>query len=68
MGEETIKLYGGPRDGEVLGWLGRDTVEFPVLKREAAHVDFNAPNEPVTYETALYRRSLKTPSIFVFQP
>lgn len=68
MGEQRIKLYGGPRDGETLGWLGCDTVEFPVIKREPAHVDFSAPNEPVPCETALYRRSLKSPSIFVFQP
>ena len=65
MGEK-ISLYGGPRDSEVLEYGGGDTVEFPAAP---PMIDFSVQTtDPIRHETHIYRRSLRTPSIFVFQP
>jgi hypothetical protein len=68
MTEEKVTLYGGPRDSEVLEWRGGDTAEFPVYERMVVGYNFAAPNKPEPLKTALYRRSLRNRSIFVYQP
>jgi hypothetical protein len=68
MTTENIMLIGGPRDGETIEWHGGDLAEFPIFEKMVAGYDFGAKNVPVHLKTALYRRSLRRPSFFVFQP
>ena len=63
-----VKFYGGPRDGEVMDFAHGDIVQFPVYERGPINCDFGAKNEPVEFKTALYRRSLRDPNVFVYQP
>lgn len=63
---ESVTLVGGPFDGRGINWRGGDQIQMelgrPVL-------DFSVPTtEPVRYSYALYRRSLVTRHLFVFQP
>jgi hypothetical protein len=63
---ETVRLVGGPRDGQTLAINHGDTVEFPIA---APTLDFSVPTtDPWRHETALYVRSRRSPNLFVFQP
>ena len=70
MTAETITFFGGPRDGQSIGWRGGDTAEFPIMSPlEPASFAAVAPrNEPEKYERALYVRSRRSRHIFVYQP
>lgn len=68
---DTIKLIGGPRDGDSIEWDSGDVAELidvggipSIEPPELQRVSSRHPR-PVRY---LYRRSMVTPSIFVFQP
>jgi hypothetical protein len=62
----TVTFVGGPRDGQTMTFAHGDIVEFPAGPPQ---IDFSAPTvDPIRRDTYIYRRSLRTPSIFVFQP
>lgn len=68
--QETVTLVGGPCDGDAVTITGGDTVEF-VFKTELSSVSLlrEGGAAPALYgDRALYRRSLKTGRLFVFQP
>lgn len=61
-----VVLYGGPRDGETFDFAHGDIVELPA---GPPSLDFSVQTvDPVRYEKHTYRRSLRSPHIFVFQP
>jgi hypothetical protein len=63
---ETITLIGGPLDGQSGEWAGGgDTVEVNM----PAVLDFSVlTTDPFRCDKLIYRRSLRTRSLFVFQP
>jgi hypothetical protein len=60
-----VTFYGGPKDGQVMAFAHGDIVTF---QAGPPVIDFSVPTVEPIQETHLYRRSLKTPSIFVYQP
>ena len=63
---ENIVLQGGPADGRCMVWNGGD--ELHVASRPAV-IDFSVPTvDPVRFNEVVYRRSLVSRNIFVFQP
>lgn len=62
-----ITLSGGPYDGQTHTHANGDYIELSPLP--AATIDFSmSPVDPIRFETVLYRRSMRNPDIFVFQP
>ena len=69
MNYETIRLIGGPADGEVREWSGGDVFRmrylpdvFPFTKNGVQSIGFGE------VEHHEYRRSINDPSAFVHQP
>lgn len=64
-----VTLYGGPFDGKEVGWEGGDVIR---LSEPAKFVSVTArtPLDELTTKVDYveYRRSLRSPHIFVFQP
>jgi hypothetical protein len=61
-----IQLKGGPHDGTIIDWSGGDVATFPA---GPPILDFSVITvEPFREDVHIYRRSLKTPTIFVYQP
>lgn len=69
--EETVTLVGGPADGQRMRWRGGDVYEHygPLVPAGSlfASAGGHAPSRART-ERFYYRRSIVTPTIFVFQP
>jgi hypothetical protein len=64
---EVVRLQGGPRDGATYGWRGADEIRFSVLLPDGLSNAAVASNLAQS-EEYIYRRSLVTRHIFVFQP
>ncbi len=66
---ETIKLVGGPKDGETFGWDGGDwfyCVSMDAIPAPLAAVANDpVPNQPLQHHE--YRRSAANPSLFLYQ-
>jgi hypothetical protein len=62
-----VTFVGGPKDGLTMAFAHGDTVEFPSDLPPV--IDFSVQTvDPIRRETHLYRRSLRNPAIFVYQP
>ena len=64
MVTEQIRLVGGPRDGEVLEWCGRDVVLFHLVSVPTGLDNVIKPS----LASIEYRRSTRSVNLFVFQP
>jgi hypothetical protein len=66
MMAEKITLVGGDWDGSTIEWNGSDIIELidPPKLAAIAAVSRDQPQ----HGSSFYRRSIKTSSIFVFQP
>lgn len=63
---QTITLFGGPADGRNVQWAGD---EFFRVNLGAPVLDFSVGTvEPFRPHEAVYRRSVVTPSVYVYQP
>lgn len=63
---ETIILEGGPAHGKTMAWSGGDELHIEVTRPV---IDFSVPTcDPIRFDPAIYRRSLRSRSIFVYQP
>lgn len=61
-----VQLIGGPFDGQLVEWIGGDIIE---MWNRRSTLDFSVPTvEPIRRDVSIYRQSVKTPQIFVFQP
>lgn len=62
---EIITLIGGPADGHRIGWRGGDVFKLAPTPR----LDFSVQTvEPFSRDDHIYRRSLNTTNLFVYQP
>lgn len=61
-----VVLIGGPMDGREFTFAHGDTIAFPA---EPPQLDFSVQTvNPIRMNTHLYRRSLRSPNVFVYQP
>lgn len=68
--EQMVTLVGGPADGETMRWSGGDVFEHIALQPVGPVLVANGRMAPVNFAPSrfYYRRSMVTPTIFVFQP
>lgn len=63
---ERVTLVGGPFEGRRFDWRGGDEIK---MQLGGPSIDFSVPTtDPVRFSYALYRLSLVTRHLFVFQP
>jgi hypothetical protein len=68
MSNETIRLVGGPADGEVRAWRGGDVFRLRYLPDVGPPI--RAEDQFTVFEVEYheYRRSINDHSVFVHQP
>ena len=68
MSIETIRLVGGPADGEVRAWRGGDVLRLRYLPDVAPPIRNEDQFTVFGVEHHEYRRSINDPGVFVHQP
>lgn len=67
---EPIHLFGGPSHNMRILWQGGDTVLIPITEDGEVYDAGMAHSPPssIEFKTAMYVRSRRNPSIYVYQP
>lgn len=65
----TVKLVGGPCDGQIVTWEGGDLISMaPLPDVSISHSVPRLAAPRIEIKTYTYRQSLKSPDLFVYQP